>query len=59
MAMSKQTIDRINKLQGNQARIMLLHIFHQGLLDEVEYYKIMESFEVAESYSPQSELKSF
>jgi hypothetical protein len=52
-------IDRINKLAGNQARIMLLYLLQKGHLDNMEWQDFMKAFEIAESYHPESELKSF
>ena len=52
-------VDRINKLAGNQARIMLLYLLQKGHLDNIKYLDLMKAFEIAESYHPKSELKSF
>jgi hypothetical protein len=52
-------IDRINKLAGNQARIMLLWLLEKGHLDNMEFSELKSAFEIAESYHPESLLKSF
>ncbi len=60
MANPKQKeIDRINNLAGNQARIMLLYLLHQGFFDSHSFNDLKQAFEVAEGYSPESQLKSF
>jgi hypothetical protein len=55
----KEEEDRINRLAGNQARIMLLWLLEKGHLDSMPWHVMRDAFEIAESYSPQSELKSF
>lgn len=52
-------VARINKLSGNQARIMLLYLLEKGHLGNIAYNDLKLAFEIAESYHPQSELKSF
>lgn len=52
-------IDRINKLAGNQARILLLYLLGKGHLDKINWQDLKLAFEVAESYHPESTLKSF
>ena len=60
MANPKQAeIDRIHKLRGNQARIMLLYLLYQGFFDNRPFADLKQAFEIAESYSPESQLKSF
>ena len=51
--------DRVNSLAGNQARIALLWLIHKGSLDPIAYIDIKLALEVAESYHPESPLKSF
>lgn len=55
----QREIDRINNLAGNQARIMLLHLLSKGVFDRMKWQDLKMSFEVAESYNPESQLKSF
>lgn len=55
----RKEINRINKLAGNQARILLLWLLEKGHLDNIPYQDLKEGFEVAESYHPESSLKSF
>jgi hypothetical protein len=52
-------VERINKLKGNQSRILLLWLVKKGLLSSMEPSEIEKAFMVAEAYSPESQLKSF
>lgn len=52
-------VARVNKLEGNQARIFVLYLIHKGLLDKMNGQDLKLAFEIAESYSPESQLVSF
>jgi len=55
----QREIDRINKLAGNQARILLLYLLSKGHFDNMAWLDLKYAFEIAETYSPESQLISF
>jgi len=55
----QREIDRINKLAGNQARILLLYLLSKGHFNNMKWQDLKLAFEVAETYSPESQLISF
>ena len=51
--------ERVRKLEGNQARIALLYLIDQWKHSDPRMLDIDNALEIAESYSPESPLKSF
>jgi len=52
-------VRRINQLEGNQGRIMLLYLLSKGHLDDVPQPDMTMAFEIAKSYHPGTPLLSF
>lgn len=51
--------NRINGLQGNQARILLLVLLAKGQLRHLHTGQLLKAFDIAEGYHPEFDMKSF